>query len=65
MAVHLDGQTQARAQMGVNVLCPRHYTVAMQQNSVRWACLYSLAPNRNEVPFSIATGNWERMQLLI
>ena len=29
-------------------------------NSVRWACLYSLAPKRNEeVPFSMAIGNWE------
>ena len=24
MAVRLDGQTQARGQMGVNVVCPRH-----------------------------------------
>ena len=27
MAVLLDGQTQARAQMVVNVVCARHYTV--------------------------------------
>ena len=26
MAILLDGQTQARAQMGVNVVCPWHYT---------------------------------------
>ena len=25
MAVLLDGQPQAHAQMGVNVVCPRHY----------------------------------------
>ena len=25
MAVLLDGQTQARAQLGVSVVCPRHY----------------------------------------
>ena len=24
MTVFLDGQTKARAQMGVNVVCPRH-----------------------------------------
>ena len=26
MAVLLDGHTQARAQMGFNVVCPRHNT---------------------------------------
>ena len=30
-------------------------------NSVCWACLYSLAPKerKEEVPFSMAIGNWE------
>ena len=33
-------------------------------NSVRWACLVSLRSKRekNEVPFSMARGNGERMQ---
>ena len=38
------------------------YAVALQQNSVRWACLVSLAPKRKkEVPLSMAIGNWELM----
>ena len=31
MAVLLDGQTQARAQIGVNVVCPQHYAPVFSQ----------------------------------